>query len=125
VGIPVTMDERRYGASNYSTARLVRHALNMVFGFSTAPLRVVSYVGALAGLLGAALLVFILLRYAFVGSTVPGFAFVGSMVALFSGVQLLALGIIGEYLARLYAGAIKRPAYLVRSVVTAEPAQDA
>lgn len=117
VGVPVQMDQRRYGTSNYSTAKLVRHGLNMVLGFSTAPLRMVSYMGVLVGLLGAVLLLFVLIRYVLVGSTVPGFAFVASMVALFSGVQLLALGIIGEYMARLYVGAIKRPAYVVRAVV--------
>ena len=104
-------------------ARLVRHALNMVFGFSTAPLRLVSYMGALVGMLGAGLLLFILIRFAVAGSTVPGFAFVASMVALFSGVQLMALGIIGEYMARLYAGAIKRPAYVVQETTAGREGQ--
>lgn len=117
VAVPVTMDQRRYGQSNYTFKRLVRHAFNMLFGFSTAPLRLVSYAGVAVGFMGALLLAFVIVRYFAAGSTVPGFAFLASMVALFSGVQLLALGVIGEYLARMYAGSLRRPAYVVRVII--------
>jgi glycosyltransferase involved in cell wall biosynthesis len=119
VGAPVVMDPRRYGSSNYTVGRLMRHALNMLFGFSTAPLRFVSYVGAVLSLVGLGLLVFVLVNALATSEGVPGFAFVASMVALFSGFQIAALGILGEYMARLYADALQRPAYVVRSMATA------
>ena len=115
VAVPVTMEPRRYGTSNYSVSRLARHALNMLFGFSTAPLRVISVTGFVVALLGLGLLLFVLVRWAIGDSGVPGFAFLASMVALFSGFQILTLGILGEYFARMYATSLRRPAYVIRS----------
>ncbi|MFZ4756296.1 MAG: glycosyltransferase family 2 protein [Miltoncostaeaceae bacterium] len=113
--VHVQMDRRAHGTSNYSVGRLFRHALTMLLGYSTVPLRAVSYVGIGIGIAGAALLAYVLVNYWANGSTVPGFAFIGSMVALFAGVQLIAIGVIGEYLARLYAGAIGRPLFTIRA----------
>jgi glycosyltransferase involved in cell wall biosynthesis len=112
--VRIVMDQRRYGASNYTLSRLVRHALTMLFGFSTVPLRIVSWLGLVIGLLGGLLFAFVVIRYAVAGNSVPGFAFLASTVAMFSGAQLLALGVIAEYIARLYAGAIGRPAFVTR-----------
>jgi undecaprenyl-phosphate 4-deoxy-4-formamido-L-arabinose transferase len=61
-------------------------------------------------------------RFLFQGTSVPGFPFLASLIAIFSGAQLLTLGIIGEYLARMYARTIDRPAYIVQSTVES-PAQ--
>ena len=115
--VPVVMDQRRYGASNYTLSRLIRHALTMLFGFSTVPLRIVSWLGLVIGLLGGVLFAFVVIRYAVAGNRVPGFAFLASTVAMFSGAQLLALGVIAEYIARLYAGANGRPAFVTRDHV--------
>ncbi len=120
IAVPVTMEERRYGASNYTPSRLVRHAVNMLFGYSTAPLRLVSYVGFAVALFGIALLVFVVLRSVIGDSGVPGFAFIASMIALFSGFQIAVLGIFGEYMARLYTKALRRPAYIVRATIDNE-----
>ena len=116
VGVPVKMEKRRYGTSNYSVRPLVRHALNMLFGFSTAPLRFVSITGVFVALIGLGLLAFVVVRWALGDSGVPGFAFLASMIALFSGFQILTLGILGEYFARMYATSLRRPAYVLRSV---------
>lgn len=115
--VSIVMDQRRYGASNYTLSRLIRHALTMLFGFSTVPLRIVSWLGLMIGLLGGLLFAFVVIRYAFAGNSVPGFAFLASTVAMFSGAQLLALGVIAEYIARLYAGANGRPAFVTRDHV--------
>ncbi len=115
IGVPVTMEARRYGSSNYTTRRLIRHAINMLFGFSTAPLRAVSYAGFGVALLGLVLLLVVVVRALVGDSAVPGFAFTVSIVAVFSGVQLTALGVLGEYMARLYATSLKRPASVLRA----------
>jgi undecaprenyl-phosphate 4-deoxy-4-formamido-L-arabinose transferase len=104
---------RRHGRSNYTFWILVRHALNMLTGFSTFPLRVASFVGFTFTVLGAALLAFILLRYLIQGAPVQGFAFLASSIAVLSGAQLFALGIMGEYLARMYSRMMDRPSYAV------------
>lgn len=112
--VAVRHEPRQVGKSTYTVRKLVTHAFNMMTGFSTLPLQVASMVGFLFTLLGFALLIFVLVSYLVNGSAVPGFAFLASMIAIFSGAQLFALGIIGEYLARMHFRAMDRPTYLVR-----------
>lgn len=116
--VPATHHERFAGRSNYTIRKLVRHALNMVTGFSAWPLRIASLVGFLATLFGLLVLAYVLGRYILSGgTTVPGFPFLASAIAIFSGVQLFALGIMGEYLARLHFRAMKRPHSVVECIV--------
>ncbi len=113
--IPVRHDPRRAGSSNYSLRKLVLHALNMVTGFSIVPLQLASLIGFTFTLLGSAVLAYVIGRYLLQGTTVPGFPFLASVVAIFSGAQLFALGIIGEYLARMHFRMMGRPTYTIRS----------
>lgn len=113
--VAVRQELRRVGPSNYTFRMLVTHALNMMTGFSTLPLQFASLIGFAFTLFGFAVLVVVLTTYiANGGSSVPGFAFLASIIAIFSGAQLFALGIIGEYLARLHFRTMDRPTYLVR-----------
>src|SRR5205814_4259544 len=89
-------------------------ALNMLTGFSTWPLRAASMVGFFFTLFGMGVLGYVLIRYLIRGSVVAGFPFLASIIAIFSGAQLFALGIIGEYLARLHFRMMERPTYAVR-----------
>lgn len=111
---------RTVGESNYTFGRLVTHALNMMTGFSTWPLQIASLVGFGFTLFGLAVLAFVLGRYLVLGYSVPGFPFLASIIAIFSGAQLFSLGIIGEYLARMHFRSMERPAYVVRSTIEAE-----
>lgn len=113
--IPVPHDQRLAGASNYTLRKLIIHALNMLTGFSTAPLQLASLVGFGFTLVGLAVLVYVVGRYLIQGSNVPGFPFLASVIAIFSGAQLFALGIIGEYLARMHFRMMDRPTYTVRA----------
>jgi undecaprenyl-phosphate 4-deoxy-4-formamido-L-arabinose transferase len=113
--VPVRQDPRAMGESNYTWSRLLRHALNMMTGFSTWPLRVASLVGFGFTFFGAAILFYVLGRYILEGGSVPGFPFLASIIAVFSGAQLFALGVIGEYLARVHFGSMNRPAYVIRN----------
>lgn len=112
--VPVQHEERIIGASNYTFRKLVVHALNMITGFSVLPLRLASLIGFGFALFGALVLVYVVGRYLIQGGVVPGFAFLASTIAIFSGVQLFALGIIGEYLARMYYRLMDRPSYVVK-----------
>ncbi len=115
--VTVRHEPREAGRSNYTLRMLVTHALNMMTGFSTLPLQVASLIGFLFTLFGFGILVLVLVTYVVNGgSTVPGFAFLASIIAIFSGAQLFALGIIGEYLARIHFRTMDRPTYLVRQV---------
>ena len=109
----VRQDKRTYGASSYTLRKLINHAFNMMTGFSTLPLQLASIAGFAFGMVGFFLLLYVLGRYFIEGRSVPGFAFLASMIAIFSGVQLFCLGIFGEYLARMHFGAMGRPPYIV------------
>jgi undecaprenyl-phosphate 4-deoxy-4-formamido-L-arabinose transferase len=112
--VPVRHEPRAAGRTNYTFGKLVRHALNMVTGFSVLPLQVASLVGFAFTLVGLLVLAFVVGRYFLEGGSVPGFPFLASVIAIFSGAQLFALGIIGEYLARMHFRMMERPAYAVR-----------
>ena len=79
-------------------------------GFSTLPLQLASMIGFACTLFGIAVLVYVIGSYLFQGS-IPGFPFVASLIAIFSGAQLFALGVIGEYLARIHFRMMNRPLY--------------
>jgi undecaprenyl-phosphate 4-deoxy-4-formamido-L-arabinose transferase len=116
--IEVKHDARTVGASNYTLRKLLVHALNMVTGFSTWPLQLASFIGFGFTLIGLAMLVFVVISRLVARDKAPaGFAFLASVIAIFSGAQLFALGIIGEYLARLHFRTMERPTYTVRSRV--------
>lgn len=112
--IQVRHEFRKYGESGYSTRKLLQHAMNMMTGFSTMPLKIASVIGFLFALFGAFVLAYVLILYCIAGDAVPGFPFLASIIALFSGAQLLALGVIGEYLARMHQRTMERPAYILR-----------
>lgn len=114
--IPVRHAPRLEGVSNYTFRKLVNHAMNMMTGFSTFPLQIASLVGFGFTLFGFAVLAWVLGRWALQGSVVPGFPFLASVIAIFSGAQLFALGIIGEYLARVHFRTMNRPPYSVRAL---------
>ena len=113
--IPIPFQPRHSGSSNYTFTKLVRHAFDMMTGFSTAPLQLASLIGFACTLFGLAVFLYVFTRYCLEGS-VPGFPFLASIIAIFSGAQLFALGVIGEYLARIHFRSMNRPVYIVRSV---------
>ena len=111
--IPVRHQSRRAGISNYSFLRLVRHTLSLTLGFSTLPLKFASLLGFAFTLAGFFVLLFVLGRW-FLEGSVPGFPFLASIIAIFSGVILLILGIMGEYLAHMHIQMMGRPPCVIR-----------
>ena len=111
---PVTHRPREQGTSGYTFRKLMTHAMNMMTGFSAMPLQMASLIGFVFTLFGLFVLAYVVVRYLVHGDPVPGFPFLASVVALFSGAQLFALGIIGEYLARMHFRSMQKPPYVVR-----------
>lgn len=111
--VKVRQDRRTIGVSGYTTRKLISHAINMMTGFSTLPLQMASILGLIFGGLGFLILAYVLIRFLIEGSSVPGFPFLASIIAIFSGVQLFALGVFGEYLARMYFRSMERPSYTI------------
>jgi undecaprenyl-phosphate 4-deoxy-4-formamido-L-arabinose transferase len=121
----VDVDEapRTIGHSNYTFGKLVRVALLVLTSYTTLPLRLASVIGFMFTIFGFGVLVYVLVTY-FVAGSIPGFSFQTSLIAIFSGVQLFALGIIGEYLARLYERMGKRPAYAIAETTRNQPTHE-
>jgi|SRR5579883_257781 undecaprenyl-phosphate 4-deoxy-4-formamido-L-arabinose transferase len=116
--VSVPYSTRRSGKSQYTFRKLITHALNMMTGFSTLPLQFAMLVGFGVMLFGVFVLAFVLARYFMHGTNVPGFTFLASVIIIFSGAQLFALGIFGEYLARIHFRMMERPPYVVASVTS-------
>jgi glycosyltransferase involved in cell wall biosynthesis len=98
--------------TNYSFKMLARAATLILIGYSTLPLRFASWVGFAMTLFGLGVFVYVLIIYFTVGS-LPGFPFLASIIALFSGAQLFGLGIFGEYLARMFDRSMDKPSYVI------------
>ncbi len=110
----VPHEARTIGVSNYTLRKLVTHALNMMTGFSVLPLQLASLMGFVLAAFSVLVLIWVIGRYMVEGTPVAGFPFLASIIGIFSGAQLLALGIIGEYLARMHFRVMDKPSYVVR-----------
>lgn len=108
---------RTVGTSNYTLRKLISHALTMMTGFSVLPLQAASVMGFVCALFGFIILGYVIVRYLLEGGSAPGFPFLASIISIFSGAQLLAIGIIGEYLARMHFRMMERPSYVVRQSI--------
>lgn len=112
----VQVDIAEARESNYNFATLVETTVLILTGYSTMPLRLASWVGFIMTLFGLGVFIYVLVVYFTLGS-LPGFPFLASIIALFSGAQLFALGIFGEYLARIFDRVMDRPPYVIHQAL--------
>lgn len=112
VAVPVNIEPPPEHRSNYNLRGLIRYTVLVLTGFSTAPLRFASIVGFVMTLVGLGVLIYVIAIFIFAGS-IPGFPFLGAIIAIFGGTQLFALGIFGEYLARIFTRSMDKPTYVV------------
>lgn len=107
--------ERDDGVSGYSLGMLINHAFNLMTGFSALPLRFASLLGFTFVLFGIGVMIWVLVvRFFGEAGSVPGFAFLASIITIFSGVQLFSLGIFGEYIARIHFRTMNQPPYVIQ-----------
>jgi polyisoprenyl-phosphate glycosyltransferase len=112
-GVPFSVPPRVTGHSRWRVRKLAHFALDGLISFSTIPLRVWSYLGLVISLLAFCYAVVILVKTMFYGADVPGFPTLIISVMFFAGVQLISLGVLGEYLGRMYEEVKGRPLFLV------------
>ncbi len=117
MALPYERPERRAGTGKWNYWKLWNFAIDGLTGFTTMPLRVWLYGGALVAALSFAYAAFLVVRVMAFGIDVPGYASLMVGLLFFSGVQLLSIGMIGEYVARLFNEAKQRPIYLVQDVI--------
>jgi glycosyltransferase involved in cell wall biosynthesis len=108
---------RQSGKSKYNLLKLISLWFDMVVSFTDIPLKFATVGGSILGLIGFMLAVFYFVRYLLFGSEVPGFATLAILLTVFSGVQLLCLGMIGEYIGRMNIEVKKKPEYVIREKI--------
>lgn len=121
--VQVNEDPRTVGHSNYTFRKLMHVALLVLTSYTTLPLRLASVMGFAFTLFGLGVLIYVLVTY-FIAGSIPGFSFQASLIAIFSGVQLFALGIIGEYLARLFDRTSGRPTYAIARTIGSQSTRE-
>ena len=130
IGVPYSRPARVAGETKWNLRQLWNFALDGIISFSTVPLRIWSYVGAVISLLSFVYASFIVIRTLVLGIDLPGYASILTVVLFLGGIQLLTLGIIGEYLGRLFVESKRRPIYVIEGeymggdIIEPEPTQD-
>jgi len=112
--VEVSHEERHSGKTKYTPFKLLTLWLDMVVSFTNLPLKIAIFGGLFLGVVGIVLALFYLVRYFLYGFGVPGFATIVILITFFSGVQLFALGILGEYIGRMNKEVKNKPEYIIR-----------
>ncbi len=120
-GVPYQVAPRAHGETKWNYMKLFRFALDGLTSFSTAPLRLATWTGILVSICAFLYAFLIIVETLVLGRTVPGFPSIIVSVMFFSGIQLIFLGVIGEYVGRIFAEVKERPLYLVAEEVGATP----
>ncbi|WP_058986168.1 glycosyltransferase family 2 protein [Hugonella massiliensis] len=119
--VPYTPRERNSGTSKWTVRALFKYAFVGMMAFSTWPLKVVKWFGAVVSLASFAYLLYVIIvDYLIIGTAVPGYATLVSLMLLFGGIEMIALGVIGDYLARGYIEEKRRPLYIVRERIESD-----
>ncbi len=118
--IPYTAQPRTSGKSKWSFRKLANYAVEGIIGFSTKPLRIATYFGLLTAIASMVYLVAVVLEKLIRGIDIPGYATVIVLILLLGGIQLLCIGIIGEYVGKIFEQSKGRPVYLPKEILTYE-----
>lgn len=115
--MPYTVSERANGTSSWSFIKLFRYAIEGIVSFSTAPLKIATFVGITSSMLSIFYLIIVIIQKIIYGISVSGYATIVVLVLLLGGLQLFSLGILGEYIARTYVETKKRPIYIAKNII--------
>ncbi|MDY3224272.1 MAG: glycosyltransferase family 2 protein [Candidatus Faecousia sp.] len=115
--IPYTACERASGTTKWSFWKLVEYAIEGIIGFSTAPLRLATVLGGVTGICAVIYLIWVIIEKLVWGIAVPGYATIIVLILFFSCVQLFCIGIIGEYVGRIFEQSKQRPIYIAKEVL--------
>lgn len=118
--IPYTACERAAGTTKWSFRKLLRYAIDGIIGFSTAPLRMATYTGLISAVAALIYLVIVVLQKLISGIDIPGYATIIVLVLFLGGMQLLCLGLIGEYVGKIFEQSKDRPVYLAKEILPAK-----
>ena len=115
--IPYTACERTAGTTKWNFRKLMNYAIDGIIGFSTKPLRLATYLGVLTAIAAVIYLIVVVLQKLIVGIDVPGFATSIVLTLLLGGIQLFCIGIIGEYVGKIFEQSKDRPIYIAKEIL--------
>ena len=115
--IPYTACERHAGTTKWSFMKLLNYAIEGIIGYSTAPLRLATIIGSFTGVSSALYLIVVVLQKLIWGIDIPGYATIIVLILLLGGMQLLCIGIIGEYVGRIFEQSKDRPIYIAKEIL--------
>ena len=118
--IPYTACERAAGETKWNFRKLLNYAIDGIIGYSTAPLRLATYLGGISGIAAVIYLIIVILQKLIWGIDVPGYATIIVLLLFFGCVQLFCIGIIGEYVGRTFEQSKNRPVYISKEVLSYE-----
>ena len=116
--IPYTALPRMAGKTRWSFRKLLNYAVEGIIGYSTAPLRIATYLGSITAIAAILYLIATVLKTLIVGIDVPGYATIIVLILLLGSMQLICLGIIGEYVGRTFEQSKNRPIYIAKEIIT-------
>ena len=115
--IPYTACERTRGTTKWSFRKLMNYAIEGIVGFSTKPLRIATYIGSLTAAAALIYLIAVVIEKLAYGIDIPGYATQIVLILLLGGVQLFCIGIIGEYVGKIFEQSKDRPIYIAKEIV--------
>ncbi len=110
--LPYVAEERNAGETKWSVKKLIKYAVDGFMSFTTFPLRFATYLGMMVSVCAVLYMLVVIIKTLVFGETVAGYPTIVTLILFLSGVQLLILGILGEYLARIYVQGKNRPVYI-------------
>ena len=115
--IPYTACERAAGTTKWSFTKLMNYAIEGIIGFSTKPLRFATYLGGLTACAALIYLIFVVIEKLVWKTTIPGYASIVVLILLLGGIQLICIGIIGEYVGKIFEQSKDRPIYIAKEIL--------
>ena len=122
--MPYEVQERNSGQSKWNFFRLFAYAVDGIVGYSTVPLRISTVLGIFLSIFAVVYMIVLVIKTLILGIDVPGYVTTLGFVLLLGGIQLLILGILGEYMARVYIQGKDRPIYIVKDILERSPDEE-
>lgn len=112
--MPYEVEKRHKGKSSWSTTGLIKYALDGIIGFSVSPLKIATFIGVITFIISVIYMITVIIQKLTVGIEISGYATIVCLMLFFGGLQMIFIGIIGEYLGRTYIECKKRPIYIIK-----------
>ena len=118
--MPYAVQARNAGQTSWSFKKLFKYAIHGIVAFTTAPLNLATYIGGISAFVSGLYMLVVLIQKLFFGIDVPGYPTLVVLILFIGGIQMLMLGIMGQYIARIYIEGKKRPIYIAKECLESE-----